>query len=224
MSIDDVYDVASIGVKYYPNEHYPEVQAQMQNGALLDVPVVWSPAELDISEEGLQESHGTVIGFTPGVTFHLTVQHIPLEGISIEETKTVGVNDIFTIDVTYDPESATNKNITWSSSDENIVSTENAGSLTAKNVGTATITATAADGGYTDTCVVTVIPTQLHSISISGTRSVGSTLTTAMDPAGAAATYQWSRSNTLGGTYQPISGAMSDTYTLTAADAGKISR
>lgn len=50
---------------------------------------------------------------------------------------------------------ATNKNITWTSSDETVATVSN-GVITALSNGTATITVTTADGSYTDTCTVTV--------------------------------------------------------------------
>ncbi len=57
------------------------------------------------------------------------------------------------------PANADNKNISWSSSDTNIAKVNSSGNITAIKEGTATITVTTADGGYTATCVVTVSPT-----------------------------------------------------------------
>ena len=54
------------------------------------------------------------------------------------------------------PTNAANKNVTWTSSNNAIATVDAAGIVTAKTVGTATITATTEDGGHTDTCVVTV--------------------------------------------------------------------
>ena len=54
------------------------------------------------------------------------------------------------------PTNAANKNVTWTSDNNAIATVDAAGIVTAKTVGTATITATTADGGHTDTCVVTV--------------------------------------------------------------------
>lgn len=47
-------------------------------------------------------------------------------------------------------------NVSWSSSDSNIVSVDNYGKITAKSSGAAIITVTTKEGGLTDTCVVTV--------------------------------------------------------------------
>lgn len=54
------------------------------------------------------------------------------------------------------PTNAANKNVTWTSDNNAIATVDAAGIVTAKTVGTATITATTEDGGHTDTCVVTV--------------------------------------------------------------------
>ena len=54
------------------------------------------------------------------------------------------------------PKNATNKNVTWSSSDSSTASVDQNGNVIAKNLGTATITVTTDDGGYTATCDVTV--------------------------------------------------------------------
>lgn len=54
------------------------------------------------------------------------------------------------------PTNAANKNVTWTSNNNDIATVDGTGLVTAKAAGTATITATTEDGGHTDTCVVTV--------------------------------------------------------------------
>lgn len=54
------------------------------------------------------------------------------------------------------PTNAANKNVTWTSNNNDVATVDSTGLVTAKTVGTATITATTADGSCTDTCVVTV--------------------------------------------------------------------
>lgn len=54
------------------------------------------------------------------------------------------------------PTDAANKNVTWTSDNDAVATVDGTGLVTAKAVGKATITATTADGSYTDTCVVTV--------------------------------------------------------------------
>ena len=82
-----------------------------------------------------------------------------------KETATISYDDTTTIIATLEPADLVNKNVNWTTSDANICNISKATSvsgeeitLTAKKVGKATITATAADGsGKTATCVVTVV-------------------------------------------------------------------
>ncbi len=53
---------------------------------------------------------------------------------------------------------ATDRSVTWSSSDEAVATVDANGKVTAVAEGTATITVTTNDGGKTDTCTVTVSP------------------------------------------------------------------
>ena len=54
------------------------------------------------------------------------------------------------------PSSATNKAVTWSSSDDSVASVDQSGKVTAVGAGTATITVRTIDGGKTATCSVNV--------------------------------------------------------------------
>ena len=70
------------------------------------------------------------------------------------------------VGVTYNPSNATNKVLTWKSSNEK-VATVKEGTIKAVGLGTATITATSEDGGKTATCKVTVTDGKKHIESIS---------------------------------------------------------
>jgi uncharacterized protein YjdB len=61
-----------------------------------------------------------------------------------------------TIKATVTPSNATNKAVVWTSSNENVATVSARGVVTAVSAGTATITATTMDGGFTATCTVTV--------------------------------------------------------------------
>ena len=62
------------------------------------------------------------------------------------------------ITATVKPDDATNKALTWKSSDETVATVDATGKVTGKKIGTATITATAQDGsGVSGSCTVTVL-------------------------------------------------------------------
>ena len=82
---------------------------------------------------------------------------ILLESISVNKsTLTLKENTSQTLIVTYTPENATNKNITWKSSNNNIVIVDEYGKVTALKKGNATITAISKDGGHVSLCKITV--------------------------------------------------------------------
>ena len=68
----------------------------------------------------------------------------------------------YTLIPTIEPQDATNQSVTWSSSDQNIVTVDDQGNITAVGAGTATVTVTTADGGYSSSCTVTVDPIQYN--------------------------------------------------------------
>ena len=59
------------------------------------------------------------------------------------------------------PSNASNQYVLWSSSDPAVASVDKNGNVMALSAGTCTITCTALDGGYTDTCNITVLDTPL---------------------------------------------------------------
>lgn len=64
--------------------------------------------------------------------------------------------DSYTLIATVNPSNATNKSVTWKSSDESIAKVDANGKVTAVKIGKATITVTTVDGNKTATCLVTV--------------------------------------------------------------------
>ncbi|MDR1287659.1 MAG: Ig-like domain-containing protein, partial [Treponema sp.] len=82
---------------------------------------------------------------------------VAVTGVSLDQsTLTLGAAiGMAALIPTVMPGDATNKNVTWSSSDTGVASVNN-GVVSAVAAGTATITVTTQDGGYTDTCTVTV--------------------------------------------------------------------
>jgi len=84
------------------------------------------------------------------------------------EELTLAVGDTETITATVSPANATNKDVTWESSDDTVATVAD-GVVTAVAKGTATITVTTVDGGFkTDTVTVTVVPE--GTVAMIGTR------------------------------------------------------
>ena len=84
---------------------------------------------------------------------------IPVTGVTLNKTYLSiikGASDI--LYATVWPADATNKTITWSSSNSAVCSVDQSGVITGTGVGTATITVTTQDGGFTANCVVEVKP------------------------------------------------------------------
>ncbi|MBP3920383.1 MAG: InlB B-repeat-containing protein [Bacilli bacterium] len=65
-------------------------------------------------------------------------------------------DDPIQLTATITPSMASNKNVTWESSNPDIASVDNNGLVTFKNTGTAIITVTTTDGRFSDTCEVTI--------------------------------------------------------------------
>ena len=79
-------------------------------------------------------------------TVHVT-DPIPVDGLSLTAPNTMNVGTNAQCIVTIDPDNATNKNVTWESSNVSIIEVDQNGKLTAKSTGTATITVRSQDGG-----------------------------------------------------------------------------
>ena len=78
-----------------------------------------------------------------------------------------------TLTATVAPDNATNKSISWKSSDNGVATVDNSGKVTAVKAGSATITVTTTDGSKTATCSVTVTA---KTVSVTGVTLNKSTL------------------------------------------------
>lgn len=122
-------------------------------------------------------------------------------GVSLSnDNLSLKINDTKTLTATVSPVNATNKSVKWSSSNSDIVSVDSNGKLTAKGVGTATITVTTVRGGKTATCKVTVyIPVtgvSLNKTSLTVDPDETSTLIASVQPNNATnKNVIWSSSN-----------------------------
>ncbi len=143
----------------------------------------------------------------------------------------VGASD--TLSATVLPSNATNKNVTWSTSNSNVATVSSSGVVMAVASGTATITATAADGGFTANCDVTVTAATVNVASVSLNKTTDALIVGASDTLSATVlpsnatnkNVTWSSSNesvatvSTSGVVTAVS-AGNATITATSADGG----
>lgn len=89
----------------------------------------------------------------------VTEPTVSVTSVSLDETDaTLSVGKSLTLTATVNPENATNKKVTWSSSDDNVATVDQNGVVTAvaASENSITITVTTEDGGMTASCQITV--------------------------------------------------------------------
>ncbi|MDO4191655.1 MAG: Ig-like domain-containing protein [Erysipelotrichaceae bacterium] len=144
---------------------------------------------------------------------------VPVTGITLSQnTLSLNKGDTYQLASNIQPADATDKTVTWQSSDTAVAAVDNTGKVTAVSNGTAAITATSNDGGYTDTCTVTVttpltgITLNTHAITLEKTKS--QTLLVAFSPEDA------SNKNVTWSSSDPQIASVSSSGTVTARGAG----
>lgn len=122
-----------------------EAVATVANGVVTAVAV--GEANITVTtEEG---------GFT--ATCHITVTPIAVTGVTLDRIAIEITKDFSdTLVATVLPENAANKNVTWTSSNEEVATVGEDGAILAIAPGEAIITVTTEDGNFTATCKVTV--------------------------------------------------------------------
>ena len=159
-------------------------------------------------------------GYTAICEVTVKAKFIPVSGVKISSSSlSLKPGETSQLTATVAPSNATNKDVSWSSSNTSVATVASDGTVAAIAPGTATITVTTADQGKTATCLVTVnaIPVSkitLSNTSLSLTEGDSSQLTATVAPSNATnKTVSWSSSNT--------SVAMvADDGTVTAKSAG----
>ncbi|SMD32771.1 Por secretion system C-terminal sorting domain-containing protein [Reichenbachiella faecimaris] len=104
-------------------------------------------------------------GFTATTSVTVSTVVVPVTGVSVSPTSiTLDEGATQQLSVTISPANASNQSVTWSSNNTSVASVNASGLVTANNAGTATITVTTTDGGFTAVSNIIVeeivIPTQ----------------------------------------------------------------
>lgn len=150
----------------------------MPENAVQDV--IWesiSPAVVSVSEDGL--AHALVLGSAritarskvfPEYSGFCDITVAPVKATSItldKESIEVRIGSLAVLTATVAPENTTDSSVMWSSSDNEVVTVDNAGTLIPVKPGKAIVTASTADGSdLRASCTVTVLPPLATSITL----------------------------------------------------------
>ena len=170
-------------------------------------------------------------GKTATATVKVTAPTISVTGVTLNKsTLNLVIGESSIVVATVAPSNASNKNVTWSSSNNNVATVSN-GTIKGIGAGTATITAKTADGGKTATVKVTVSKVSVTGVTLNKSSlnlAVGesSTVTATVAPSNASnKSVTWSTSNSNVATVSngTIKGVGAGTASITAktADGGK---
>jgi M6 family metalloprotease-like protein len=89
-------------------------------------------------------------------TYQITVSAIAVTGVKVNGTLSLTAGNSGQLSAAVSPSNATNKKVSWSSSNTSVASVDGNGKVTAKSAGKASITVATADGNYKASCSVTV--------------------------------------------------------------------
>lgn len=98
----------------------------------------------------------------PDDTLPVAVESVTLNKTTVE----LSIGSSLTLEHTVRPVDATEKAVTWRSTDEHVATVDN-GTVTALNEGVTTVVVTTKDGGRTAGCIITVVPHEVESVVVS---------------------------------------------------------
>lgn len=115
----------------------------------------------DGTVKGVKEGSVTITATADGrsATCRVTVieADVPVDGVKLNHSSlTLAKGNSFQLMADVSPAAATNTTVLWSSDAPGIVSVDTEGLITAKNTGSAVITAATEDGSFTARCTITV--------------------------------------------------------------------
>lgn len=109
------------------------------------------------SSDGVSYSDGSEESVTLKLTFDSTEEHYDVTSVELSDnTLSLNTGSTYTLTAAVLPDNASNKSVTWSSSDPAVADVDTDGAVSALSAGTAQITATA-ENGSSDVCDVTVM-------------------------------------------------------------------
>jgi uncharacterized protein YjdB len=135
--------------------------------------VTWSSASTSVAT--VDASTGVVTGVAAGTalitatsvalpsisgtyTVTVTAETVDVTGVALDlESLSLKMLNTATLAYTVSPATATNRDVTWTSSEEGVATVDEAGTVTPVSAGTTTITIETEDGEFTDECEITVI-------------------------------------------------------------------
>ena len=96
-------------------------------------------------------------GLTATCTINVIQKVVPVVGVSLNTDELeINVGGTSSLVATVLPVNATNKGVSWNSTDPNVATVSDDGVVTAISAGETIITVTTSDGGYTDFCIIKV--------------------------------------------------------------------
>ena len=133
-----------------------------------DVSVATVDANGKVTAVSLGNTTITATSGSVSATCAVTVVPTPVESLTLSASIWGGtVGESIALIATVLPENATDKAVTWRSSDKRVATVDANGNVTAVSLGTAVITATC--GSVSETCAVTVVATPVESLTLSAT-------------------------------------------------------
>lgn len=143
-----------------------------------DKTVTWSTSSSTLATV----SNGVVTGKAEGkvtitakagaysASCEVEVKAVAVTGVSLNNTTlSMGIGDVSSLTATVAPSNATNKSVSWTSSNNAAVTVDSNGTITGVSAGTSIITVTTSDGGFTASCTVTCKSIAVTSITLSPT-------------------------------------------------------
>jgi len=238
-TLDDAYEVESVTIvgTYYDTGSTFKVNNITGTGSLAAKGSTLESISTDLLFEGLDGATVLTVATTAKRATIYTMEIAygdPTPAVNVEVTG-VSINDHDGVDASSGsivieegateqlaaviaPENATNKNVTWTTSDSSVATVSATGLVTGVSQGSATITVTTEDGSFTASANVTVTaPTVTDYVRINATAKVAIDATTTIS-AEASGTVEWSKADGTGSI--TLSNQSNTGVTITGVTAG----